>query len=130
MTKSEMYAQGLYQALEEVRPDDHDRVLDNFARILFDNGDSALMDKIGDAYTKLANAGNGITEMNVTFARETNVDKKLLQDLNEIAGGHTEMKKHINENLIGGVVIRAGDTLLDGSIRNSLDQLKRKIQEN
>ena len=39
-----------------------------------------------------------------------------------------EMHFDVQENLIGGMVIRIGDRVVDGSVRNKLDNLTRELR--
>jgi F-type H+-transporting ATPase subunit delta len=37
------------------------------------------------------------------------------------------MRTRVDESIIGGVVVRVGDKVLDGSVRNKLSQLKKQM---
>ncbi|MGY8770780.1 MAG: ATP synthase F1 subunit delta [Pirellulales bacterium] len=41
-------------------------------------------------------------------------------------GHEVDLKTSIDSNIIGGLVIRIGDTVIDGSVANQLEQLRRK----
>jgi len=51
----------------------------------------------------------------------------ILQELNKLVKGHYELKKKIDEQLIGGVVIRIDDQMIDASIKNELEELKEEL---
>jgi F-type H+-transporting ATPase subunit delta len=38
------------------------------------------------------------------------------------------MSSRVDEQLLGGAVIRAGDTVIDGSVRGKLDKLAETLQ--
>ena len=123
------YAQALFEAVQETKPDDHDKVLDNFVKILADHGHLGLLEKIEEEYRRLERQAKGIREVELTAARTGIADKELLKDLNRIVGEKIEVKKKVDEGLIGGVVIRVGDTLIDASVKNSLESLKKKMSQ-
>ena len=41
--------------------------------------------------------------------------------------GKVELKKKIDENILGGVVIKMDDTLIDASVKRSLEDLKKDL---
>lgn len=127
--KAQQYAQALYDAIHEVRPEDQDKVLDNLVKIMAQNGDLGLYDQIEDEYRKLDSKAHGIKEVHVTSANPVST-KELLKDLNKIVGDKTEVKEKIDKNIIGGVVVRVDDTLIDASVKNSLNHLKNVIAKN
>jgi F-type H+-transporting ATPase subunit delta len=65
----------------------------------------------------------------MTTAMPATVSKGLIDDLNRIVGSKTEIKQKIDRNLIGGVVLKVDDTLIDGSIKRQLENLKDTLKE-
>ena len=129
MITVEQYAQALHQAIEETNPKDHDKVLDNFVKILSENGDIGKYSDIEKEYERLQDKARGIEEVTVTTAQEMQHAKQLIGELNELAGRKLRINHEIDPNLIGGMVIRAGDTLIDASIKRELAELGKAIRE-
>ncbi len=127
--KAQEYAQALYEAIHEVRPEDHDKVLENFVKILGQSGDIGMYDQIEEEYKKLEGAAKGIKQVTITSAHPVN-SKQLVKELNDIVGDKVEVKEKIDQSLIGGVVVRVDDTLIDASVKNSLNNLKNVIAKN
>jgi len=125
---SEQYAQALLDAVSETAPKDHDKVLENFAKVLLQNGDLDRYDEIEKEYHRLCLKQQGVREAEVTFAREMEINRDMLDILNKAVGGKVEFKKKIDENLIGGMVVRVDDTLLDASVKTQLDNLNRSLK--
>jgi F-type H+-transporting ATPase subunit delta len=123
---SKQYAQALYEAVHETK--NHDTVLDNFVKILAQNGDLAKHEEIEAEYKKLEMLAKGITEAQVTFARDMEINSGLVDQLNEIIGNKVEVKKKVDENIIGGVVVRVDDTLIDASVKTQLENLNRDLK--
>lgn len=121
------YAQALHEAITDTAPKDQDKVIENFIEILKQRGDLAEYERIIEAYEIYDREQRGITEVEVTTAGDTKVSKPILDELNKLVGKDIEIKEKVDQNIIGGVVIRAGDTLIDGSVRNQLNQLRENL---
>ncbi|HVY67360.1 MAG TPA: ATP synthase F1 subunit delta [Patescibacteria group bacterium] len=122
------YAQALLESLSETAAKDHDKILDNFARILAQNGDLGRYDQIEQEFRKLQLAQNGIRQAEVTLAREAELNKGLLDELNRAVGGKLDIKQRVDESIIGGLVVRVDDTLIDGSVKTALDNLNHSLK--
>ena len=124
------YAQALHEALADTASKDQDKVIENFIEVLKAKGDLAEYEKIIAAYEVYDREQRGVTEVEVTTAEgSSKINKSLIDDLNKIVGSDIEVKEKVDSNLIGGVVIRAGDTLIDASIKNQLEQLQKNLKE-
>lgn len=121
---SKQYAQALYEALQETK--DHDKVVDNFVKILAQNGDLSKHPEIEREFKLIEMKAKGITETNITFAQEHN--PKILDDLNSIVSGKMEMKTKIDSNMLGGVIVKVDDTLIDGSLKTQLEKLNSELK--
>lgn len=119
------YAQALHQAISESAPADQEKILDNFAQILKHSGDLSKLDEIEKEFLSL----QGIKQAQVTSARpfSEGEEKRIISELNEYVGAKVELKKKVDEGLLGGVVIKIDDELIDGSVRRSLKDLKNTL---
>lgn len=52
---------------------------------------------------------------------------RLTKALNEATGKQVEVKVIVDPSLLGGVVAQVGDTVIDGSVRTRLEQLKNAL---
>jgi F-type H+-transporting ATPase subunit delta len=119
------YAQALYEAVHDTK--DHDTVLDNFVKVLAQNGDLAKHPEIEKEYQALEMKEKGIKQVNVTFAQEHN--PKILDELNSVVAGKAEFKTKIDSGIVGGVVVRVEDTLIDASVKTQLDKLNSALKD-
>lgn len=80
-------------------------------------------------YIEIANEARGIVNVLVTSAvrLEDDEEARLVAKLNAITGKSVHLEKHVDPSIIGGVVIRIGDKLIDGSIRGQLDRLREQL---
>ena len=122
------YAQALLDAISETAPKDHDKVLDNFVRVLAQNGDLGKHDEIQQQFRKLKLASEGIKEAEVVVGKPHEISHEIIHELNKIIGGKTEVKTRVDESLIGGVVVRIDDTLIDASVKKQLDSLNNSLR--
>lgn len=80
-------------------------------------------------YTRMANEARGICEAHVVTAESLTEDEEsLLRDrLSAMAGKTVRLEKRVDSEILGGVVVRIGDTVMDGSLRGQLQALKRTM---
>lgn len=123
------YAQALYDAVHETAAKDHDLVLDNFVKILAQNGDLGRYAEIETEYHLIEMEQKGIKQANVTVARDMEMNSGLLDQLNKIVGGKAELKKQVDSSLVGGVVIKIDDTLIDASIKTQLKNINNTLKQ-
>src|SRR5437763_1124724 len=123
------YAQALAESLQESNPKDESQILDNFAKVLAENNDLRLFDQIAEEFHRLELAKKGIKQVEVTTARPMNKENEqaIVQQLNKLVKGNFELKKKLDEQLIGGVVIRMEDQMIDASVKSNLEQLKKNL---
>ena len=91
-----------------------------------------MVDDIIDEYQRLADNYRGVEGVDVaevTTAIPLDDEDKLslAQRLTSLAGNTVVLKVKVDASLIGGIVIRIGDKLIDGSIRSKLEALKREL---
>lgn len=101
----------------------------SLALILLRRGRTSLGPGIAEAYQELLDEARGVSHATVTTAvpisdEELEVVKKKLA---EIAGGEVVVKTEVAEEILGGVVVRIGDRLIDGSTKNRLLALKQQL---
>ncbi|MEK7617753.1 MAG: ATP synthase F1 subunit delta [Patescibacteria group bacterium] len=126
---SQQYASALLDAVHQTAEKDHNLVLDNFVKVLAQNGDLSKYQEIENEYKILEMQGKGITSAEVTLAREVEVNSVLMDSLNKVVSGKVEIRKKIDESIIGGVVLRVDDMLIDASVRGQLDKLNQTLKE-
>jgi F-type H+-transporting ATPase subunit delta len=103
----------------------------NLVRLLVERGRARLAPAIAQAYRELADRERGIVHALVKTAVPLAEEEKeaLVQRLQEATGQQVVLHTEVDEGIIGGLVIRIGDRLIDGSTRSQLLALKRRLQE-
>jgi len=84
---------------------------------------------ISREFRRLYNKREGITEALITSAAkldDAEIDA-LRQRLGQMTGGRVEMTFLVDPALLGGVEVRLGDLLIDGSVRGRLERLRGRL---
>jgi ATP synthase F1 delta subunit len=81
-------------------------------------------------YEELWDAENKLLPVEVTSAVE--LDEAVVRDIGERIGTQTgnkiELTSVVDPEILGGIVLRVGDFILDASIRNRLSQLRKQVR--
>lgn len=107
------------------------RPLLNFLLITIDKRRQRLLPDIAREFRALVDEHEGRTHVDVTLAREMDeetvaeVGRRLSEMLDTNAIPHIRVKPEI----LGGIVIRTGDTVYDGSLRRRLEGMRRRLQQ-
>lgn len=125
---AEQYAQALWEAVSQTAEKDHGLIVERFLHVLKQNGDINIWDKIENHFHELTLRQKGIHTAKLITAREMDLHKNDLDILNLLAGKKLEIKKHINEDLVGGVVMQVDDMLIDASIKSQIDKLSEELK--
>ncbi len=125
------YATALHDTLSTTAPKDHDTVLDKFVQVLARNNDLKLFENISGEFHKIELASKGKIQAQVTTAQPLGAaeEKELIHELNELIGKKVELKKKVDAGIVGGVVVQVEDTVIDGSTKRALEDLKNNLSE-
>lgn len=104
-------------------------VMMNFLLLLVDKRRIVLLEAINDCYQELSNKAQGIIVADVTTAYELKAElrKRLGRKLESVTGKKVQLRTHKDNAIIGGVVVKIGDTRIDGSVIGRLQALKAEL---
>ncbi|ACV64836.1 ATP synthase F1, delta subunit [Desulfofarcimen acetoxidans DSM 771] len=107
-------------------------VAKNSLFFLIDRRRESFLGDIVAAFVLLANQHRNIVEVHVTSAIEMNEkeQKSLAKVLDKLAGKKVQPEYAVDPSLIGGVVVRIGDRVIDGSVKTRLATLKDRLIQN
>lgn len=104
------------------------RALLNFLKVVSSHGRLNCLREINQQARTLLNETMGRVEVSVTTAEPIN--GQLLKNVGEQLRGamrsEIDLQTRVDDDLIGGVVVRVGDTVYDGSIANRFERLRDK----
>jgi F-type H+-transporting ATPase subunit delta len=85
--------------------------------------------RVVDEFNRLDDRRQGITHATATSAAPlTDTEARALTArLEEMTGGRIALTTDVDEGLLGGLVVRVGDRLIDGSVRGRLERLRNQL---
>ncbi len=97
----------------------------NFLRLLLENGRVGVLPEIADQFELLKAQAENTLDVVVTSASAINQQQQneISTALKQRLGREINLETRIDESLIGGAVITAGDVVIDGSLRGRLEGL-------
>ena len=101
----------------------------NFVRTLADNRRLALLPEISALFDELKGEAEGVIDVTVTSAAPLDDFQrgKLTAALERRLGRSVRLQCATDPALIGGAVLRAGDLVIDGSLRGRLERIAYEL---
>jgi F-type H+-transporting ATPase subunit delta len=102
----------------------------SFLTLLFDKGRFAYLSSINDFYQKLADELKGIARASLVSATDLSSEtvEKIRSTLSKRTGKDIILDVQLDPGLIGGIVTRIGDLVLDGSIKTQLLNMRESLK--
>lgn len=109
---------------------DATQVVKNFLLLLQDKNRMLYLDEISQVYGELTDELAGIVKASVTSATPIGdeVSDRVKGTLEELTGKQIILEVKEDSELIGGLVARVGDLVLDGSVKTQLESLKDSLK--
>ncbi len=125
------YADALWDAADGLEPQAVQRLIDGFIDLMAKRGHLPEAPAVIEALDKRLRTERGTVEVKITTATELDQAEagRIEADLAKSLGKPVALETATDPALIGGAVIRTGDTQIDSSIRHRLDLLKQRISE-
>jgi F-type H+-transporting ATPase subunit delta len=111
--------------------DGADEELLNFLSLLIEKHRMPVIFRIRAEYERLWDEENRTLPVEITSAIELDqaTTESLGKKIGERAGRKVTLAAHVDPNILGGIVVRVGNSILDASIRNRLEQLRRHVAQ-
>jgi F-type H+-transporting ATPase subunit delta len=102
----------------------------NLATLLLDRGRLAIAPEVSRMFRDAALDELGIVVAEVTTAApvEKQAETAIRQRLSSLVGKQVELRTEVDPSIIGGIVARIGDQLIDGSVSNQLRRLRDRME--
>jgi ATP synthase F1 delta subunit len=117
---------GLERALEGA-----DEVLMRFLELLIEKHRMPVLFRIRQEYESLCERAERRLRVEITSAVE--LDPAMAQLVAEQIGEHTgrriELRRRVDPEIIGGLILRVGNSILDASVRTRLERLRRQVAQ-
>lgn len=124
------YAKTLYEVTKDKSQKEISGLVSSFVEVLNKNRQMKLMPKIFEKFKEIWNKENGIVEAEITTKFEI-VDMELRKIENFIKEKYSakkvEITNVIDEKIKGGIIIKIGDEILDGSVIGQLKKMENNL---
>lgn len=104
----------------------------DFIKLLATKRRLFAVDEIIEGFDKLDDAGKGVVRAEVTVAEPLSAAQTaaLQESLRAATGGKTvEVDTKIDPSIIGGIVVKLGSRMMDGSLRTKLASIRTRMKE-
>jgi|SRR5665213_2189177 len=111
--------------------DGADESLLNFLILLIENHRMPVIFRIRQEYERLWDEENQTLPVEITSAIELDnaTTERLGKTIGERTGRKVTLAARVDPDILGGIVLRVGNSILDASIRNRLEQLRRHVAQ-
>lgn len=119
------------KVMGEVFGDKLSKEMNNFLKIVIDKRRGHFIDQIKFEYEKLLNKHKGIVSaVAITAVPLNDEDKTTLKEkLATLTGKEVQLSNDIDESVIGGVLVKIGDKVIDGTIKGRLEEMKESLSQ-
>ena len=106
-----------------------DEIFVNFLKLLIENHRMPVIYRVRSGYEELWEDANRLLPVSVTSAVE--LDEATVREIgdriSQQTGRRVELSAHVEPDILGGIVVRVGNQVLDASVRNRLEQLRKQV---
>jgi F-type H+-transporting ATPase subunit delta len=116
------------EALERAVTDAEPEFL-NFLELLLEKGRIPVIFRIQRQYNAMWDKENKRLGVTVTSAVELDpeVTKRISDEIEEQTGNTVELTSRVDPDILGGLVVQVGNMILDTSIQNRLEKLRKSV---
>jgi F-type H+-transporting ATPase subunit delta len=108
---------------------DADPTFVNFLKLLIENHRMPVIFRVRRGYEELWEDENQLLPVQITSAVE--LDKGTVEQIGdriaEQTGRKVDLSSSVEPDILGGIVVRVGNSVLDASVRNRLEQLRKQV---
>jgi F-type H+-transporting ATPase subunit delta len=118
--------EGLERAISGAEPE-----LINFLELLIDKHRMPVIFRLRTRFDELWAEENKLLEVTLTSAVELDPEivKRVGGEIERQTGRKIELESAVDEGILGGLVLRVGNMVLDASLRNKLEKLRKQVAQ-
>jgi ATP synthase F1 delta subunit len=108
---------------------DADETVSNFFALLLEKHRMPVVFRIRREYDRLWEDANKLLPVQITSAVELDpsVAERIGDEIGRQTGRTVELTSSVDPDVIGGIVVRVGNSILDASIRTRLENLRKQV---
>jgi len=105
--------------------------LTSFVELLFRNGRFGILHDVAAVYKRISDEAQGQATVTIRSAApiSSEDERRIVSNVERIGGFKAEVKKEVDPALIGGVVVRFNNKVLDGSVKNRISLIKKELTQ-
>ncbi len=117
----------LMLAIDELKSEDFE--FDNFLKLVFENKRLIALEDIYVEFSNLIKASRNVILLEITVSKPLGDEEKgdIYNKLRQLLNKDISIKWNVDSSIIGGVIIKVGDKLLDTSLRGFLNKATKEI---
>jgi F-type H+-transporting ATPase subunit delta len=106
-----------------------DETLVNFLKLLIENHRMPVIFRVRRGYDELWEEENKLLPVQITsaVALDEATVKQIGDRIAEQTGQRVDLSASVEPDILGGIVVRVGNQVLDASVRNRLEQLRKQV---
>ena len=116
--------EGLDKVVTDAEP-----ILKNFLQLLIEKSRMPAVFRVRRTFDELWQLENKLLPVEITSAIE--LDKQTVKQIGDRIGEETgqkiELSEHVDPDILGGLIVRVGNSIIDSSIRARLDSLRKQV---
>lgn len=129
---SRQYAESLYESLQGKDPGEIGVCIGNFLALVRKNGKTKDLERIMANFEDIFNEKEGILPVEIETYREiSEEEKKEIENFLKEKYGQKKIiiNQKVNQEIIGGIILKAGDDLWDFSLARKIRRIKAQIKK-
>jgi F-type H+-transporting ATPase subunit delta len=101
----------------------------SFLRLLVDKRREEVLESVQLELRLLADRARHLLRAEATFAIDPTPQERdaLQRSLQDRTGENIQLTVHVDPEILGGVIVRMQDTIIDGSVRGTLERLREQL---
>lgn len=109
--------------------DGADPVVQNFLELLVEKHRMPAIFRLRREYDRLWGEENKLLPVQITSAVELDpaTIERIGREIGEQTGRKVELESSVDPDVLGGIVLRVGNSILDASIRTRLENLRKQV---
>lgn len=126
------YAKTLYELAANKNKSEIDGIVSDFAKLLAKNNRLKMAPAVIEKFGNIWNRENGILEAGVesAYPLDDEASGKIKKEIKEKYGAkEVILNNKINKDIRGGIIIKIGDEVIDGSVKKQLKTLKQALTQ-
>ena len=118
-----------HQIIDQTVGRELDPLSSAFLHLLVDKRREDILLEVREEYIRLADISRGLVRAQATVAAPLDDLERaaLVEALERRTGKQIELQVQVNPEIIGGVVVRMQDTVIDGSVKGSLERIREQM---